>query len=316
MKILEKFPIALLVIPVIAFMAWWNPFNWSALSFISDREPKVEMVSIPTNDNATTSSQGRNFQNVPSTTVNEEKNELALPIKINQETNPLKQNQVLAPASQVQNLPPPTNISTESPSTPTEPIYDDQFCKDSYGKNSMWDTDTSNCTCASGYLVSSDGNSCISTSLYCNNVYGDNTIWDKSSLSCACAKGYESSADGTSCVKVPDLSINESYCQTAKDNLLKFQNLYAGTIAGLRSTGSDLSSKQAAEADYTNRYNTGLPVYQLLVQAACTIPKSNTNCQIVITKYNGIFQKNMFVSNTYEYLQFGIYSNDIYYSCQ
>jgi hypothetical protein len=164
---------------------------------------------------------------------------------------------------------------------------------------------------------------------WCVNNYGKYATYDTQSNACSCSQGYEVNTSDTACVRVevaqqqnvpvqeeqPDLSINKSACDTASNNLISFEKNYSGAVASASFTGS-APVAQGNVAKIQEQYSAMLPTYQLLKQAACQIPASDADCQKIIAKYNSISQNNLFGPNSYEYLQFGLYNNDIYYSCQ
>lgn len=156
----------------------------------------------------------------------------------------------------------------------------------------------------------------------CKEGYGKNSTWSESLNSCTCVEGYDVSANGKTCVQIqivqqPDLSINDSACKTAVANLESFQKRYAGLYAGSLSTGSARIA-EANAANYTKQYNVELPVYQLVAEAACKMPRTHRECQASVEKFNAFLAKNHFgVGNSgLAYLQFPAYQTEVYYACQ
>lgn len=296
--------VTLLVVPQLAFASWWNPFSWSIFSFLFDREPKAETVVLPS---VATSSWEASLTDTTTTTLTEEKTKLDAgptetptkvlpsvpaktppslvvqpPSQMTQSTGTLCNGTYwdACPTGQKLTCPTSGDAYCDVPQVViTEPlpqIDNDQFCKDTYGKRSMWDTNTTNCACESEYLFDAESNSCISTYLFCKNSYGDNAIWDKSRYGCACKSGYEPSSNNQSCVLIKteqqvqssNSAIDDSACQTAIDSLTKFQKQYEGAIAGALSSGTGVVGSGNAQR-LTNEYNIKLPTYQTAVQTAC-----------------------------------------------
>ncbi len=274
--------ITLLVVPQLAFASWWNPFSWSIFSFLFDREPKAETVVLPS---VATSSWEASLTDTTTTTLTEEKTKLDAgptetptkvlpsvpaktppslvvqpPSQMTQPTGTLCNGTYWNACPKGQKLTCPTSGDAycDVPQVITEPlpqIDNDQFCKDTYGNRSIWDTSTSNCACGSGYLFNAESNSCVSTYLYCKSAYGDNAVWDESRYGCACKDGYEPSSNNQSCVFIKtEQQVQSSNtatvslaCQTARDNLNKFvlEQMGSGTT-NVGSGNADIAFQSAA----------------------------------------------------------------------
>ncbi len=157
----------------------------------------------------------------------------------------------------------------------------------------------------------------------CKDGYGQYATWSEALDSCTCIAGYDVNASESACVKIqpsqqvqqPDLSINESACQTAIENLESFQKQYTGQYTANLNTGTQVVG-EGLNKNLTDQYNAELPTYNLLKQAACQVPASNNSCQTSIEKFNTILSTNKIGVSNYGYLQFPTYFTEIYYACQ
>lgn len=272
--------------PSIALAAWWNPMSWGIFSFIFHTQPQVETTIMATSSNET----GADIS--PNTTVSDS----STTISTEESSSP-----VVTPVTKIikkVSPTPPVTVQTQSPQQQIGTL-----CNGTYWKE---------CPVGQNFICPSTGNAycqppqqpvqqpVLQKDNYqiCRDTYGHAT-WDGFSFTasggpnCSCDAGYGPSSDGKSCtflqatqqVQQPDMSISNSACQTAVQNLKDFQTDYAGGYAGLSTSGTSNIAAQLS-AIFANQYNTELPAYQIAAQAACQVPASNMQCQTALDEFN------------------------------
>lgn len=106
----------------------------------------------------------------------------------------------------------PSYVDTTKP----PPETNDQICKDRNGAFATYDSSSSSCSCATGYILDKTVNQCVTPLLYCQNQQGLNATYDSTTNSCGCADGYYYGSVSKQCVSLV-VSRNES-CSTQYPN--------------------------------------------------------------------------------------------------
>ncbi len=76
----------------------------------------------------------------------------------------------------------------------------DQYCKESYGVNSVLGPENT-CHCAKGYIFNADKTACIGLTAYCESQYGPSS-YGLANGNCACAAGYAFNSEQTYCISL------------------------------------------------------------------------------------------------------------------
>ncbi|MEI8328048.1 MAG: hypothetical protein WCG02_02830 [Candidatus Taylorbacteria bacterium] len=317
-KIFTLVIIGALIIPQVTFAAWWNPATWGIFSFIFHTQPQVQTIITATSSGERSAdiSPNNTLSDVNTSTTTDENHApiVTAPIKKTvknvtptastppatvqpqsprqvQPTGSLCNGTYYSSCPTGQNLICPQTGSAycQVPQQPTQqPVVQQQdgyqYCSSTYS-NSIWDgsSHTSSggffCSCKSGYAPSSDSKSCQPL----GNVY------EAQDGNCYYSNGYDSNGSPLLAVcpakatQPVSTGVNIA-CQTATQNLEKFQNAYAygqnfGGIA------ADVASR--LQQIFANEYNIELPAYQTAAQAACSIPQPiSSTCGAALQAFN------------------------------
>ena len=203
-----------------------------------------------------------------------------------------------------------------------------QFCSEQYS-NATWDgtSYTSsggfNCECKSGYTATNNNGAQSCQPLgnpyqaqdgncYYPNAYDSNG----KPLQAQCPANIVQQQQ-----RATSPSVNLA-CQTATNNMEKFQNAYANNQNP--GGGAAANIAQAKAAIFANQYNTELPAYQTAAQAACSVPLPiPAICQTALQDFDTFQAQNpisqlawMGVQGDSIALRFPAHQTDIQYACQ
>jgi hypothetical protein len=108
--------------------------------------------------------------------------------------------------------PVPTAIPTDTP-VPVSPAP-------SCPVNASFRASGNSCTCNAGFVVSN--NACVSYLAYCQAQYGNNSLYNSATNACACASGYTWNAAGSACETMDALCTekigSKSYFNSSDNN--------------------------------------------------------------------------------------------------
>jgi len=326
-KLFVTVMVGLLIVPQITFAAWWNPLSWGIFSsFFHNNTQTIEVTSIASSTNqisatSTNDSATEVAPVVPTPPAIKPSIKLApmvsVPIVVppppvstqtSVPTLPKSDNQICSDTYGVNSSYTGQRGTNGGPicgcntgyqwnsgqtscvAVPAKTGY--QICSEQYG-NATWDgtSYTSsggfNCTCNQGYVSmanSTGGSSCQlpgtpykaqDGNCYYPNAYDSN------------GKPLQASCPIQTQTSQPVSVADNSACQTATQNMEKFQNSYAYGESGLSNSGVVANIAQAQAAIFANQYNTELPAYQTAAQAACSVPLPiPTACQTALQDFN------------------------------
>lgn len=354
--------VGMLIVPQITFAAWWNPLSWGIFSsFFHNNTQTIEVTSIAsstdqisttnTNDSVTEvvpvvptpPAIKSSIKSVPRVSVPIVVPPPPVSAQTSVPTPPKSDNQICSDTYGVNSSYTGQRGTNGGPicgcntgyqwnsgqtscvAVPAKTGY--QICSEQYG-NATWDGSSYtssgglNCTCNQGYVSmanSTGGSSCQlpgtpykaqDGNCYYPNAYDSN------------GKPLQASCPIQTQVSQPVTTADNSACQTATQNMEKFQNAYAANQNPGGSAAANIA--QAKAQIFANQYNTELPAYQMAANAACSVPLPiPATCQSALQDFNTFQAQNpisqlawMGVQGNSIALRFPAYQTSILYACQ